>query len=389
MAAIPISYNIRNLLIRWKSTVMTALSIGLVVAVFIIIMSLSQGLKNAFVTTGEPLNVLVLRQGSTAETTSFVSRDAYRIIKYLKGIKKSPTGEPLAAGELTVLMAVPVIGEDKVSNVIIRGVSPESFIIHSRVRIVEGRMFTPGLREVIVSKSLTRRFQNTQIGDKIHIGKGLWTVVGHFDANRTAFDSEIWCDVLEVSPDFDRESFSSVIIRSENQDSLNYLVKKISDDPQLNLKALGEIDYYKLQTSAALPLQVLGFFLAIIMSIGSIFAAINTMYTSVANRTREIGTLRVLGFTPKNILLSFVIESVLLSLVGGIIGCALSLIKNGTSTHTANWKTFSEVAFQFRVTPHLMLEGLLFSVIIGTIGGLLPAISAARKPVIAALKEID
>lgn len=388
MAAIPISYNIRNLLVRWRSTVMTALSIGLVVAVFIIIMSLAQGLKNAFVTTGEPLNILVLRQGSTAETTSFVSRDAYRIIKYLKGIQQSPTGEPLAAGELTVLMTVPVIGEDKGSNVIIRGVSPESFLIHSQVKIVEGRMFKPGLREVIVAKPLTRRFQNTQIGDKIHIGKGLWTVVGHFDANRTAFDSEIWCDVLEVSPDFDRESFSSVIVRAKDQDALNYLTKKISEDPQLNLKAFEEIDYYKLQTSAALPLQVLGYFLAIIMSIGSIFAAINTMYAAVANRTREIGTLRVLGFTPRNILLSFIIESVLLSLIGGVIGCALSLIKNGASTHTANWKTFSEVAFQFRVTPTLMLEGLIFSIVIGTIGGLLPAISAARRPVISALKEI-
>ena len=193
---------------------------------------------------------------------------------------------------------------------------------------------------------------------------------------------------LEVSPDFDRESFSSVIVRAKDQDALNYLTKKISEDPQLNLKAFEEIDYYKLQTSAALPLQVLGYFLAIIMSIGSIFAAINTMYAAVANRTREIGTLRVLGFTPRNILLSFIIESVLLSLIGGVIGCALSLIKNGASTHTANWKTFSEVAFQFRVTPTLMLEGLIFSIVIGTIGGLLPAISAARRPVISALKEI-
>ena len=389
MVHIPLKYNVKNLIVRWQSTVMTAVSIGLVVAVFIIIMSLAQGLTRAFITSGDPLNILVLRKGSTAESTSFITQPTYRIIQYLNGIKQTPDKLPMAAAEVMVLMNLQKIEEGKNSNVQIRGVSPESFTLREKVKIVEGRNFREGMREIICSKALSLRFKHLNLGDEIYLGKSKWMVVGHFDASETAFDSEIWGDIHEVMAAYDREVYSTALLRATDKDAADFLIKKITDEPRISLKAMRESDYFAEQTKSSLPIQIFGTFLAVIMSIGAIFAAINTMYASVANRTREIGTLRLLGFTPSNILISFMIESLILSFAGGLTGCLFSLPIDGLATGTANFETFSEIAFHFRITPTLLLEGILFSLIIGFIGGLLPALHAARQPVISSLKELE
>ncbi len=389
MAKIPLKYNLRNLVVRWRSTLMTALSIGLVVAVFIIIMSLARGLNSAFFQSGNPLNILVLRKGATAEMTSWVSKENYQIIKYFPGIETDSEGQPLAATELLVIMNLEKLEPGNISNVLIRGVSPESFSLRSQVRLAKGTIFQKGLRQVIVSKSLALRFRNMNIGDTVKIGKARWKVVGQFDAGQSAFGSEVWGDINEIGDAFDRTEYSTAVLRAKDDDSAQRLIKRINDEPRMSLKAQLEKDYYAEQTKTSMPIQAFGFFLAIVMSIGAVFAAINTMYASVANRTREIGTLRVLGFTPFNILLSFILESIFLSLIGGVLGCLFSLPINGLTTGTVNFETFSEVIFNFRVTPGLLLEGMIFSLIIGFTGGLIPAWSASRRPVISALRELE
>lgn len=403
--SVPIRYNILSLFRRKVGTLMTAGGIALVVAVFVITMSLSDGIREALKASGVPLNYIVMRQGSTAETTSFVSRNAHQIIRNLDGIvqlegavaaarsglapesfRESPV--PLAAPETVVLAALPKRGSVAPSNVIIRGVTPASFLVHPEIRIVEGRVFRPGLREVIVSRQIARRFRNCAVGDDLHFAKGPWRVVGHFDAGGSAFNSEIWADVYEIGGDFDRQQFSSVTVRVTDEAAGEAIVRRLADDPQLSLLAKPEIQYYKEQTISALPIQVLGGFMATVMAIGACFAAMNTMYAAVSSRSKEIGTLRVLGFRPGDIMRAFMIESVILALIGGAIGCALSFPLNGLATSTANWNTFSELSFRFTISPRLLAEGMAFSLVMGVVGGWLPARRAARREVIAAIKEL-
>ena len=402
---IPLRYNALSLFRRKVSTLMTAGGIALVVAVFIITMSLSQGIREALGASGVPLNLIVLRQSSTAETTSFVSRNAYQIVRHLDGIVKmdrdvalqkaqiqpvafSESVVSLVAPETLVLATLAKKGELAPANVIIRGITSTSFLVHPEIRLVEGRSFKPGLREIIVSRSLANRYQNCAVGDKLRFGKGLWEVVGHFDAGASAFNSEIWADVYEIGGDFDRQQFSSVTVRVVDEKAGAALTKRLSEDPQLSLVAKPEVQYYKEQTQAALPIQILGSFMATVMAIGACFAAMNTMYAAVSSRSKEIGTLRVLGFGPGEILRSFLFESVLLALIGGALGCALAYPLNGIATSTANWSTFSELSFRFSITPRLLVWGMVFSLVMGVLGGWAPARRAARRQVIAAIKEL-
>lgn len=388
MAAIPLSYNLRNLIVRWKNTLMTAVSIALVVAVFIIIMSLAQGLRTAFTSTGNPHNLLVLRKGSNSETTSFITMEQFQILKNLQGVDLLKTGEPMVTGELLTLMNLPR-KDGKNANVIIRGVLPNTFFLRDGVTLSKGQLFKSGLRECIISRTLASRFKNMEIGDSLRIGKGYYKVVGHFDAQGTAFGSEIWAGIHQVGADFDRPEYSNTILRVSNPNQIQKLIRRIDNDRSLSLNARPEPEYYAEQTKTALPIQIFGSFLAVIMSIGAVFAALNTMYAAVANRTREIGTLRVLGFTPLNIMVSFMFESILLSLIGGILGCLFSLPIDGLATGTVNFDTFSEIAFNFRITPVLLGKGILFSLFIGFMGGVLPSIYAARRLVISALRELE
>ena len=385
--AIPLKYNLRNLAVRRTTTLMTAFSITLTVTVFVVLMALARGLETSLSATGHPLNLLVMRDGSQSETQSSVQRDSLQVIRYLEGIAKNEKGEPWVSPELIVLINLPRRGQAQGSNVTIRGLTPAGFSLRPEFKLVEGRQFRSGLREVIVSKKVSDRFQNCGLGDKVKFAKGYWTVVGIFEVGNTAYASEIWTDPEDLGQDFDRDAYSSVFLRAVDSSTLNRLKQQLADDRRLHLKAQTEVEYYQKQTSSAAPIKALGIFIAGLMAIGASFASMNTMYAAVARRTKEIGALRVLGFSRGSILLSFVIESVLIALVGGAIGCLLALPVNGVTTGTTNFTTFSELAFNFRVTPRLLLNGMIFAVLMGFIGGLFPAWRAARENIVTALRS--
>ncbi len=384
--AVPLKYNLRNLFVRKTSTLFTAGSIALTVAVFITLMALVDGLKSAFVSTGSPHNLIVLRKNSDTETNSSVTPEDFQNVKYLEGVTRDGNGMPMASAEVIILINLPRLDNPQGSNVIVRGLSETGVTLRPQVRITEGRWFRSGSREVVVSQQVSHRFVSTRIGDQLRFGKSFWTVVGTFNAGGTAYDSEIWCDVNQLMNDFNRTSYSSVIAEARDGDALSQLIERIKEERRLKLDAISEPDYYAKQTTSALPVQILGTFVAIVMAIGAAFAAMNAMYTAVANRTREIGTLRVVGFSRLSIWISFAIESTILALLGGLLGCLVALPVNGLSTGTTNFNTFSEIAFKFRVSSGLILVGLIFSALIGFFGGSLPALKAARETIVSALR---
>jgi putative ABC transport system permease protein len=328
----------------------------------------------------------VLRQNSDTETNSTITPAEFQKIKYLDGITRDGSGVPLATAETIILINLPRIDNPAGSNIIVRGVTEMGLQLRPQLQIKEGRWFRPGSREVVVSDSTSRRFVSTQVGERLRFGKSDWIVVGTFTAGGTAFDSEIWCDVNQLMNDYNRIIYSSVLAETTDQETLEVLAARIKGDRNLRLDALAETAYYARQTSSALPVQILGMFIAVLMAVGAAFAAMNAMYTAVANRTREIGTLRVLGFSRFSIWLSFAIESVVLASLGGIIGCLVALPINGLTTGTTNFSTFSEIAFQFRVSRELIVTGLVFSALIGFFGGSLPALKAAREKIVNALR---
>jgi putative ABC transport system permease protein len=389
--AIPLKYNFRSLLVRRVGTLMTVASIALVVAIFVGVMALATGLELALVSSGDPLNVLVRRRGSDSELSSFITREAFQVIKYLPGVK-TENGQPIVSTDIVVVVNLRKRGgaESENSNVTIRGLTPMGMTLRPQIGMVAGEMFKPGRREVIVSRRISERFQNTGLGDQLRFGKTEWKVVGLFDAGNTAFDSEIWADVNQIASDFNRgESYSSVLLRATDPAAATGIINRIENDDRVKaaLIAQPELAYYEEQTKTAAPIKVLGMFIAVVMGIGACFAAMNTMYAAVANRTQEIATLRVLGFRRRSILLSFMTESLFLSLIGGAIGCLLTMPINGVTTATANWTTFSEVAFAFRITPQLVMTGMIFAALMGLFGGLFPARQAARQTAAAALRE--
>ena len=386
--AIPITYNIRNLRLRLGATMMTALGIALTVAVAVFIMALLAGLKKAFVSSGDPLNVLVIRKASQTELQSGVDRDAYQTIKYLPGIAKENSGEPLASGEVVVVIVIPRRDGTGETNVTVRGMSPVGFELRPKIKLVEGRWFNTGQREIVVSKSIRDRFRNAEIGDEIFFGKGKWKVVGVFDAGETAASSEIWADVNQMASDFDRNAaFSSVLVHANDPVSAQALKNRMNDDQRLALDAYKETDYYAEQTKSGAPIQFVGTVVAFVMAIGSCFAAMNTMYAAVAYRSREIATLRILGFSRPSIITSFVIESVLLALLGAVVGLILMMPFNGLTTGTGNAMTFSETVFSIRITMGVMVVAIAFAVSMGLFGGIAPAWHASRREILAALRD--
>ncbi len=375
---IPVKYNVRSLVVRRVGTAMTILGVALTVAVFVSVLALVHGLHNTYTDTGDPLNLIAIREGSQAETNSFFNRDIKGIIETLEGVWT-------VSGEVIILINHPRIdGSD--ANVIVRGVSVEAAGLRPGMEIVEGRMFRTGVGEVIVSRSVSNRFEGARLGDKIRIGRVDWDIVGVFDAGRTAYDSEIWGSYNEVSGEFERPIYSSLLIRVTDEASIPGLQQRIADDRRLQLDAFREIDYFRAQTSAATPIQIIGTFIAIIMAIGSSFAVMNTMYAATAYRTREIATLRLLGFRRRSIMASFFLESLILALAGGVVGCLMALPVNGISTGTLNFASFSEVLFEFRITRDLLTQGMIFAAIMGIAGGILPARLAARLPIVRALR---
>ena len=386
--ALPLKYNISNVVVRWRSTLATIIGIALVVAVFVMVNALAVGLEKNSSNTGDPRNLMIVRKGSTAESSSQVSLEQFRMIQYLEGVERDPQGKPLATADVLVLINLPRKNLEGEANVLIRGVGPHGAALRPQVKLVQGRWFTPGKREVVISHRLASRFANMNVGDTFKTAGNVFTVVGWLDGQKSAFDSELWMDADECRSVFDRNFYSSVLIRVDSTNRAAQITARIEGDKRLPLLAKPEVDYYSSQTSTAQPIKIMGKFLAIAMSIGAIFSAMNTMYASVGSRTREVGTLRVLGFRRRTVLFSFIIEGAFLALLGGILGCILAFYVHGKSTGTLNFESFSEVVFEFRITPGLLLEGLLFAVIVGVVGSFLPAVRAARLPVISSLKSI-
>ena len=384
--ALPLKYNLRNLVVRKGSTLATAFTIGLTVAVFLMVMALARGIDMTLSSSGEPLNVIVVREGSTAELNSSVSREQFNDLRYLDGVVREGD-QPLATAELITLIYKPRKGMSQGSNVTVRGVSPMSFKLHSGFQIASGRTFQPGLTEAVVSKRINERFQGLDVGDKFRIQTSDYTVVGIFESSGKAFESEIWVDANSLASTTNRESFSSALLRVKDENALSVLTRRITDDPKLHLKALSERKFYEDQQGIASgALKGLAVFISFIMAVGAGFAGMNTMYAAVARRTKEIGTLRVLGFGRFSILIAFLLESVAVALIGAGMGILLAMPLNFISTGTSNWATFSEIAFNFRVTPDLILAALLFGAIIGLVGSLLPSIRASRLRIVEALR---
>ncbi len=382
---VPLKYNLRHLRVRWRSTLVTVVCIALVVGVFVMVMALAQGLKATFVSSGDPRNLLVLRQGSLAESSSQVTFDNVRQTKFLEGIARTDRGEPLVSAEIMVLITLHRASGGK-AHVQVRGLGPLGLQLRPEVRFVEGRHFTPGRRECIVSSGLARRFPDLRLGQTFRTGKHAWTVTGIFDASKTAYDSEIWVDADEARDAFNRTFYGSILLRPVDATAAATLKRRIESDKQLQLRVLTESDYYREQTKTAAPIRIFGAVLAAIMSLGAGFSAMNTMYASVGARAREIGTLRVLGFRRRSIYVSFLCESLVVAAAGGTLGCLLALPMNGLATGTFNWSTFAEVSFEFRVTGGLLARGMAFALVMGVLGGLLPARLAARQPVLDALR---
>jgi putative ABC transport system permease protein len=386
--AIPITYNMRNLVVRKTTTLMTAVGIALTVAVLVGDVALVEGLKRAFKTTGHPLQALVLRKGANAEIGSSVTRSAFQILKAKSGIAANNAGEPLASPEIVTVINLPSVDSPTGMNVTLRGVSHIGIEMRE-VSIQQGSWFQPGQRQIVVGKSVAKRYPNAQPGMSLRFGRGNWQVVGVMSAGESAINSEIWGALNQISSDFNREDqLNSVLIRGSDTAAVTALVNSINDDRQLNVSATSERKYYERQTAAGAPLQFFGILVAVIMAIGSTFAAMNTMYAAVARRANEIGTLRVIGYPRGSILLSFVVESLLLALVGGVFGCALAVPLNGVTTGIGSFVTFSEIAFDFRVSLQSMLIGIVFALIVGAIGGFFPARNAARKEILTALREV-
>jgi putative ABC transport system permease protein len=384
--ALPLKYNFRNITVRKSSTFATAFTIGLTVGVFLMVMALARGIDLTLASSGEPLNLIVLREGSTAELNSSVSRENLNNLMYLDGVVREGD-QPLAAPETLTLIYKPRKGMNQGSNVTIRGIGPMSNKLRSGFKTVAGRMFQPGMTEAIVSRRISERFQGLDVGDKFRVQTTDYTVVGLFDAGGKAFESEIWVDVNSLASSTKRDTYSTVLMRAKDQTALASLAKRITDDQRLHLKAVPERTFYEDQQGAASGvLKVLAVFIAIIMAIGAGFAGMNTMYAAVARRTKEIGTLRVLGFRRSSILVAFILESVAIAGIGAGIGILLALPLNFVSTGTANFTNFSEIAFNFRVTPDLMFRALVFGVGIGFLGSLLPSIRASRFKIVDALR---
>ncbi len=386
--AIPVSYNLRNLVVRKTTTMMTALGIALTVAVLLAVLALVNGLRTTLASSGDPLQIIVLRKGSESEIVSNFTRTQFQDLKFKPGIATGTNGQPLASLEVITVINLTSTETGEGTNVTVRGLQPAGIEMRHTVKISSGRWFQEGRRELVAGKSAAERYPEVQIGRKVRFGRGDWEIVGIMDAGRGAQASELWGDLNQIGSDLQRlEVLSSALVRATDAVTAKALANDINNDQRLNMNAVNEEEYYAAQTASAAPIEYIGIFVAVIMAVGSAFAAMNTMYAAVARRSREIGTLRVLGFSKGSILLSFFLESVLLSGLGGVLGCLLVLPLNGITTGIGN-SNFSETAFNFHVSGQIMLIGMAFAVVLGAAGGLFPASNAARKEILTALREI-
>ncbi|RPJ01834.1 MAG: ABC transporter permease [Candidatus Aminicenantes bacterium] len=388
--AIPIVYNVRSVFQRWSSAIVTVLGVAGTVGVFVAMLALAQGFRATLVASGSPGNAIVLRAGADSEMVSAVTLEDLRTIEDAAGVARDGGG-PLASGEVVVIAAFPLAKTGTDANVQVRGVSPRALAVRPNVRLKAGRFFQPGLAELVVGSNAIASYRGFVLGGSIRFGGGTWKVVGVFDAGGSAFDSEIWCDANVLSEIYKRPTnvFQSATVRLESPAALARFKDALTSDPRLSVRVSRETDYYRAQSRTLTDLiRLLGFLVALVMGVGAVFAALNTMYSAVAERSREIATMRALGFGGGTVVLSFVFESLFIALIGGLVGCLAVLPMNGFTTGTINWQTFSHLAFAFRITPALLAQGLAFALLMGLVGGVPPAVRAVRRPVAAALRGL-
>ncbi len=388
--SIPLTYNLRSLRLRWLSTLVAVLGIAGTVGVFVAMLALAQGFRAVLVASGSPQNAIVRRAGATSEMESVLRIDQVRVVRDAPGILREGSA-PLVSPEVVVIAGFPLTRTGTDANVSVRGVSPAVLAVRPSVRLIAGRFFRPGVNELIVGRNVAASYEGFALGSSVRFGGGTWNVVGVFDAGGSAFDSEIWCDAHVLNQVYRRpaELAQSVTLRLTDPDVFPAVREALLADPRLTVQVDREIEYYEKQSKQLTTLiLVLGSLVAVVMGIGAVFGALNTMYSAVTERAREIATLRALGFSAGAVVASFLFEALCVAAVGGALGCLGVLPLNGLTTGAMNWQTFSHLAFAFQVTPTLLAAGFAFALLMGIIGGVPPALRAARQPIAAALREL-
>lgn len=388
--AIPIAYNLRSARHRWTSSLVAVIGIAGTVAVFVAMLGLARGFRATIVSSGLPENAIVQQGGSDSEMTSAITIDALRVVEDAPQIARRGS-EPLVSGEVVVIAALPLRESGSDANVQVRGISPRVLAVRDNVRIAEGRFVTPGLHEIVVGRNAAAAYGGLDVGSTVRIGPSSWQVVGLFDAGGSAFDSEIWADADVLNGAYQRPPgvFQSVTARLASADHFDAFKAQLEADPRVQVQVQREREYYESQSQTVTTLiTVLGGLVAIVMGLGAVLAALNTMYSAVAERAREIAVLRAIGFGSGTVVLAFLVEAISMALVGGIVGCLIVLPVNGITTGTINWQTFSHLSFAFRITPDLLALGLVFALFMGIVGGLPPAVRAARANVAQTLRAL-
>jgi putative ABC transport system permease protein len=385
---IPAKYNLRNLRVRWMTTLMTVVATGLVVCVSVLVLGLIDGIERALRISGQPLDLIVVRKGSTNETASGIQLSVARDIASLPGIAKTASGQPMCSVELVTILTKPRRNNGGTVNLIIRGLEDVGRQLRPDFKITEGRDLQPGVNEAITSRQMAERFENLRIGERMLVNHDEFLIVGYFEADGSSAESEVWTDLRDLGSARRTPEFcSSVNLRAQDSDTATQLIKEILTDKRFLLSAIPEPEYFETQAEQSSFFKYLGYFIAVLFTFAAMFAAANTMYGAVASRGREIGTLRALGFSRTSILLSFLFESLVLCLLGALFGCLATLPLNGFSTGTANFASFSEMTFSFRFGPRVFIQAVILAVAMGLLGGILPALHAVRLNIITALRE--
>jgi putative ABC transport system permease protein len=385
---IPVKYNLRNLKVRWVTTLMTVFSTALVVLISVLVFGLIDGLEYALRVSGHPLDLIVVRKGSTDEISSGLQQQVSRDVSSLPGIAKDESGQPMCSVELCTILTKPRRNNGGTTNLIIRGLEDIGRKLRPGFRITQGRDLKPGVNEAITSKKMADRFENLAIGEKLRINQDDFAIVGYFEADGSSAESEVWTDLRDLATARRTPEFTtSVNLRAEDEASMAALIDALAKDKRFQLSAIPEMEYFEKQMEQSSFWKYVGYFIAAFLTFGAMFAAANTMYAAVASRGREIGTLRALGFSRLSILTSFLLESIVLCLMGGVLGCLATFPFNGLSTGTANFASFSEITFSFHFGPRVLLQGVSLALIMGILGGILPAIRAVRLNIINALRE--
>ena len=387
---IPLVYNVNSVRERWQSAIVAVLGIGGTVAVFVAMLAMAHGFQATLVSSGSPENAIVRRAGATSEMDSSVTVEEVKILEVAKGVAHNGS-TALASPEVVVVASFPLKATGTDANVQVRGLSARVLDVRPSVKLTAGRMFQAGLPELVLGRNVMTTYAGFALGRSIRFGGETWTVVGTFDAGGSAFDSEVWCDSEVLKRVYQRPlgAFQSTTVRLESPEAFPAFKASLAADPRLTLQVEREAEYYEKESRMLTQLiTVLGTLVAAVMGLGAVFGALNTMYSAVAERTREIATMRALGFGSLSVVTSFVFESLVIALVGGLVGCVAVLPVNGITTGALNWQTFSHLAFAFRITPVLLGLGIVFALLMGVVGGLPPAVRAARLPIASALRDL-